>query len=75
MVDVLNHRLVPRHEVLSSEEKEFILSQFNVSQRQLPRIKEEDPVAKSVNAKHGDVIRVTRASQTAGISMYYRTVV
>ena len=40
-----------------------------------PKIMSNDPVVKRIEAVPGDVIRITRASQTAGKSMFYRVVI
>jgi DNA-directed RNA polymerase subunit H len=74
-MDILQHRLVPKHEVLSKQEKEEILKKFNVRPEQLPKIFMTDPVVKCLKAKPGDVIKITRDSPTAGKSFYYRIVV
>jgi DNA-directed RNA polymerase, subunit H, RpoH/RPB5 len=34
-----------------------------------------DPVIKEMNAKIGDVLKITRKSAIAGVSYYYRVVV
>jgi DNA-directed RNA polymerase subunit H len=73
--DVLKHELVPKHEILSEEEKKELLKKYGISLKQLPRILLSDPVIKSLGAKVGDVIRITRKSETAGESIYYRVVV
>lgn len=74
-VDILQHVLVPKHEVLPHEEKKDLLEKFNVSIEKLPKIYDTDPVFKHIKAKIGDVIRVTRESPTAGKTIYYRVVV
>ncbi len=42
---------------------------------QFPFISSTDPAAKSIGAKAGDFIRITRRSETAGETVYYRYVV
>lgn len=74
-IDILKHKLVPKHEILSKEEKEEVLRKFSINKNQLPRILISDPVVKKIKAKVGDVIKITRNSQTACKSIYYRVVV
>ena len=73
-VDILNHELVPKHEILSAVEKKELLERVNAGERQLPKMLDTDPVIKKIDAKPGDVIRITRKSLTAGETVYYRLV-
>jgi DNA-directed RNA polymerase subunit H len=73
-IDILKHELVPHHEILSEEEVEKLLKTYNIKKEQLPRIRIDDPVAKAINAKEGDVIKIIRKSPTAGVSVAYRVV-
>ncbi len=73
--NVLTHELVPEHVILKEDEKKTILEKFNITLEQLPKILKADPAAKMIDAKEGDVIKITRASLTAGTSVYYRLVV
>ncbi len=74
-IEIFDHELVPKHEILSEEEVKDLLSRYNVTKNQLPKILDTDPAVKELNAKIGDVIRITRKSFTAGESVYYRVVV
>ena len=67
--------LVPKHEVLSEEEAKELLKILGVSKEQLPKIKADDPIAKEIGAKPGDIVRITRKSLTAGECVFYRLVV
>ena len=71
---VLNHDLVPTHEVLDKKEGEKILEENGITQEQLPLIKKNDPVVKAIEAKPGQIIKITRESPTAGETVYYRLV-
>jgi DNA-directed RNA polymerase subunit H len=73
-IDILKHELVPRHEILSAAEKKELLEKMSISERQLPKILDSDPVVKKIEAKPGDVIKITRKSQTSGETVYYRLV-
>lgn len=72
---ILEHELVPKHELLSREEALKVLKELGVRPEQLPWIRASDPIAKLLGAKPGDIVRVTRKSPTAGISVAYRFVV
>lgn len=74
MIEILQHELVPRHEVLSKSEKEELLKRLKTTQEYFPKILVSDPVVKKIDAKPGDIIRISRKSQTAGESVYYRVV-
>lgn len=48
---------------------------MGVTEKELPKILLLDPALKNLEAKPRDVVRITRKSQTAGYSTYYRIVV
>lgn len=73
--DIFEHALVPLHEILSEKEKNQLLAQFKVKPYQMPQIKSGDPAVKVIGAKPGDVLKITRKSQTAGEHVTYRYVV
>jgi DNA-directed RNA polymerase subunit H len=67
--------LIPKHELLTKEESSQVLARFNGLPSQFPYIQSTDAIAKEVGAKPGDFVRITRRSETAGSSVYYRYVV
>ena len=71
---ITQHFLVPKHEVLSEEEKQQVLSRYGVQLYQLPFISVNDPIVRELGAKPGDIIKITRDSETAGKAIYYRVV-
>ncbi|MBT0159938.1 DNA-directed RNA polymerase subunit H [Candidatus Bathyarchaeota archaeon A05DMB-2] len=73
--DIFEHALVPRHEILSTKEKDELLAKLKVQPYQMPQIKSTDPAVKAIGAKPGDVLRIIRKSQTAGEHIAYRYVV
>jgi DNA-directed RNA polymerase subunit H (RpoH/RPB5) len=73
--NIFSHLLVPKHEIVSVEEREKLLNEYRVQPYQLPRLKASDPGAKAIGAKPGDVVRVLRDSPTAGKYTSYRYVV
>ncbi len=78
--NVLEHKLVPEHHLLSPEETEQVLKRLDVTRDQLPKIRKTDPVVRVLERIHGpiaegSVIRVMRLNQTAGVSEAYRLVI
>ena len=67
------HVLQPKHTILKQEEINKILSEFNISLAQLPKIKVDDP-ALPENCNVGDVIKIERKDEE-GISIYYMVIV
>lgn len=74
-INILEHELVPKHEIVPLEEAMKILKKLGIEPWQLPWISADDPVVKAIGAKPGDIVRVIRRSPTAGISVVYRYVV
>ena len=72
---LLDHELVPKHEIMSEGELKSVLGKFSIEKEQLPKIKVQDPVCKEIGATLGDVVKITRKSQTAGEADYYRLVI
>jgi DNA-directed RNA polymerase subunit H len=60
---------------MSEGELKSVLSKFSIEKEQLPKIKVQDPVCKEIGAVAGDVVKITKRSQTAGEAEYYRLVI
>jgi DNA-directed RNA polymerase subunit H len=72
---ILEHELVPEHRVLSLEEAVSLLKRLGAKPWQLPQISLNDPIARLLNAKPGDIIEIKRRSPTGGVHVAYRLVV
>lgn len=68
--NVMQHALQPRFERMTREETERMFADHGLTaataMRQLPRILGDDKVARYMGLRHGDVVRITRSSPTAG---------
>lgn len=79
-IDILEHKLVPNHELMTEDEIENELGNADFEIENLPKIKIDDPVVEYMrsnghNVKEGNILRITRDnSPTAGTFVTYRIV-
>ncbi|MBY8984027.1 MAG: DNA-directed RNA polymerase subunit H [Candidatus Lokiarchaeota archaeon] len=74
-MDVLLHKFVPQHLLLTKEETLKLLEKYKIDVTDLPQLFEKDPVAIAIGAKEGDIIKIVRDSYTTVKSIdYYRYV-
>ena len=75
--NILNHTLVPKHTILSPEDRTTMLKKYNVTDamKQLPVISRFDPVANVIGIRPGQVCEIQRSSRTAVTANYYRVCV
>jgi len=75
-LNVLKHRLVPKHVKLSESEKTELYHNLNIEEdRQLPEISRFDPVAKTLFLRPGEVCRITRFDKISYTNEFYRVCV
>jgi DNA-directed RNA polymerase subunit H (RpoH/RPB5) len=72
-IDIMSHVKVPDHAVIRDQPNiDSILEKCNARINQLPVILRSDPVAKRLRIAPGDICVITRLTQTAGETQYYR---
>lgn len=72
--NITKHTLVPKHEVIRDKNVIDELTQrYKLkSKMQFPIILKTDPIAKYYGMRTGDLVRITRTSETAGEYVIYR---
>ena len=73
-IDIQDHKLVPKHEIMTKEEISEEFSDVDYDFKDLPKIRANDPVVEAIGAEPGNVLRITRKSETAGKFVTYRIV-
>jgi DNA-directed RNA polymerase I, II, and III subunit RPABC1 len=75
IVNITEHELVPKHIILSNEDKDLLLKKYKLTPNQLPKILLSDPIAKYLGLKRYQVVKIVRPSETAGKYITYRIAV
>lgn len=73
--DITTHRKIPPHRILSNEEKTAFLEKWRIHPSKMPAIDSQDPMAKWIGARPGDIVEILRKSETAGSTPYWRVCV
>jgi DNA-directed RNA polymerase subunit H (RpoH/RPB5) len=75
MINLVDHVLIPVHEVLTDDETAVFYDKYNCKKRNMPKMLSTDPVARYYNMKPGQICRIIRPSEKAGFVASYRLVI
>ena len=75
MIDIVKHKYQPKFKLLSDEEKQQKLKDYNIENKFESKMLSTDVIARYFNAKPGDIFRIKRPSTFSGESFHYRLVV
>ena len=72
LINVTKHELVPKHVKQTVAEKAAIMEKYRATEDKFPLIRKADPVARYLGLLQGDMVSITRASESAGVYVGYR---
>lgn len=79
-MNILKHELQPKFILLTDEEKRLFLEKNKWNEKDLPKIKTDDPITRYYNAKPSQIFKIIRKNmvgrnKTSSQGIYYRIVV
>jgi len=74
MFNPTKHEYVPEHIKLKEDEIADFMKKYMIrSKLDMSRIYPNDPIAKWMGLKHGDIVKIIRYNENSGESFYYRS--
>lgn len=74
MFNPTKHEYVPKHIKLSEKEANDFMNEYMIkSKLYMPFILHNDPIAKWLGLKQGDIVKIIRYNENSGVSFYYRS--
>ena len=71
--NILEHKMVPNHTILTETQKEDVKKKYNIlDDKKFPDISRFDPVALVLGLRPGQLCKIERPSKTAIIGEFYR---
>ncbi len=71
--DISKHRKVPKHRLLTEDEKTKMMKQYNIQDlKRLPKIDSQDAMARWIGARPGDVVEISGLCVASAENRRYR---
>ncbi|EEF33224.1 DNA-directed RNA polymerase V subunit 5A [Ricinus communis] len=74
LVNITKHVLKPKHQVLTDREKQKLLKDYCIEEKQLPRLLRKDAIARYYGLEKGQVVKVTYSGEITESHVTYRCV-
>lgn len=77
-LDIAKHRKVPKHQIITDDERVKLFKTLYIDidttnlSSVLPKIDSQDPMAKWIGARPGDIVKVTGLCESSGLYVRYR---
>jgi DNA-directed RNA polymerase subunit H (RpoH/RPB5) len=75
LMNIIEHELQPKFELLTSEEKEKKFSEYDIDKKNMSKIFSTDAISRYYAAKPGDIFRIIRPSPFTAMGFHYRIVI
>ena len=72
LFNVSKHIYVPKHSILGKSDANAIIESYNTKIENMPKIYREDPMAKYIGARPGDLVKIKGYIETSGFIDKYR---
>ncbi|XP_039016050.1 DNA-directed RNA polymerase V subunit 5A-like isoform X2 [Hibiscus syriacus] len=73
-VEIFQHVLKPKHQVLTEHEKQRLLQKYSIEEKQLPRLLKKDAIARYYGFEKGQVVKVTYGGEITESHVTFRCV-
>ncbi|KAF8403606.1 hypothetical protein HHK36_011710 [Tetracentron sinense] len=74
LMNITKHILMPKHEILTNEEKQKLLKKLNLEDNQIPRMLKKDAIARYYGLEKGQVVKSTYDGEITDSHVSYRCV-
>ncbi|KAK4485510.1 hypothetical protein RD792_008152 [Penstemon davidsonii] len=74
LVNITKNEMMPKHKVLSDEEKKDLLEKYKIDEKLVPRMSEKDAIARYYRLEKGQIVKTTYSGELTQLYVTYRCV-